>query len=502
MWVRMRFEDVRVVLHYTGRLVAGLGLVMFVPMVTALIFAEWAVALHYVAGIGVALAVGMLMVNTQVGAVRLNHVHALSITAFAWVAATAVAAVPLSLSGNYPTYLDAAFDAISGFTVSGLTVVVDLDHMAHGHNMWRHLTQFLGGQGIVVTMISLAVGVRSGAFSLYVAEGRDERILPNVVNTARFIWVVTAAYVVTGTLSLFAILSYLGMPPDRGLLHSFWIAVAAFDTGGFAPQRMNLMYYHNFMVEIVALVLMMAGSINFALHATVWRGDRAEFWKNIEVRVLAFVVSTWVAMVAVGMTYAGWEGGPGGVFRKGVFQVISGHSAGHQTVYGSQLANDFGGIALLAIISGMAVGGSLSSTGGGIKAGRVGILAKSLLLSIKESLSPYSATVPMRYRHLGERILTPQVTSTATTIFLLYLATYMVGGVAGAAYGNGVAESAFESVSATANSGLSIGITSASMPRGLKLIYMFQMWAGRLEFISVLVLASQLVIGLRRLRRR
>ena len=123
----------------------------------------------------------------------INHVHALVITAFAWVIAAAVAAVPLSMSGNYPTYLDAAFDAISGFTVSGLTVVVDLDHMANSHNMWRHLTQFFGGQGIVVTAISFTVGLKAGAFSLYMAEGRDERILPNVLHTARFIWTVTAA---------------------------------------------------------------------------------------------------------------------------------------------------------------------------------------------------------------------------------------------------------------------------------------------------------------------
>ena len=103
----------------------------------------------------------------------------------------------------------------------------------------------------------------------------------------------------------------------------------------------------------------------------------------------------------------------------------------------------------------------------------------------------------MRYRHLGERILTPEMTSAVTTVFLLYLATYLVGGIAGAAYGNDVAEAAFESVSATANSGLSIGITSASMPVGLKLIYMFQMWAGRLEFISVLVLASQMILAVK-----
>jgi trk system potassium uptake protein TrkH len=500
----MRRDDFRVVLHYSGWLIVGLAGVMLLPLATALVFAEWEPALDYVAGIGVAFAVGMVMVSAQAKEVRVNHSHALAITAFAWVAAAAVSAVPLSLSGNYPSYLDAAFDAISGFTVSGLTVVVDLDHMAYSHNMWRHTMQFLGGQGIVVTAISLAMGLRGGAFSLYMAEGRDERILPNVVHTARFIWTVTAAYVVTGTVALFAIFMYLEMPFDRGLLHSFWIAVAAFDTGGFAPQRMNLMYYHNVMVEIVALVLMMAGSINFALHAMIWRGDRSELRRNLEVRILALVSSSMIALVAVGMTYAGWDGGLLGVFRKGVFQVISGQSAGHQTVYPSQFTNEFAGIGLLAIIIAMAVGGSLSSTGGGIKALRVGVLFKSVILNIKRALAPSSAQVVVRYKHLGERALTPEMTSGVTTIFLLYLGTYLVGGVAGAAYGNPVAQAAFESVSATANSGLSIGVTSASMPTGLKLVYMFQMWAGRLEFICVVVLLAQIFLALdpRRLFKR
>lgn len=498
----MRWQDVRVVLHFSGMFVVGLGVAMSVPLLTAIVYGEWSAALHYFAGMGVAFALGMAMVSVLSKRPRVNNAHALAITAFAWLVAAGVAAVPLSLSGNYPTYLDAAFDAISGFTVSGLTVVTDLDHLALSHNMWRHLTQFMGGQGIVLTAISMSVGMRGGAFSLYMAEGRDERILPNVIHTARFIWIVTAAYVVTGTLALFAILTYLGMPIDRGLLHSFWISVAAFDTGGFAPQRMNLMYYHSHFVEIVALVLMMAGSINFGLHATVWRGNRGELRRNLEIRVLTLVVTTMVSLVTVGMAYSGWSGGVAGIFRKGIFQVISGHSAGHQTIYPSQFMNDFGGIGLLAIILGMAVGGSLSSTGGGFKALRVGVMWKSMVLGVKKTLAPQTASIVVRYRHLGERILTSEMTSTMSIILLLYTVTYITGGMAGMAYGYNAAEAMFESVSATANSGLSIGITSAEMPRGLKLVYMIQMWVGRLEFIAVLVLVAQLLLALdpRRLR--
>jgi trk system potassium uptake protein len=176
--------------------------------------------------------------------------------------------------------------------------------------------------------------------------------------------------------------------------------------------------------------------------------------------------------------------------------VISGHSAGHQTVYGNQLLEEFGSLGLIAIIIGMAVGGSLSSTGGGVKALRVGVITKSILLQIKQALAPPSSAIRIRYHHITERILTPDITGAAATVLILYLGTYLLGAVAGALYGYSLPEALFESVSATANSGLSIGVTSPTMPAGLKLVYMFQMWAGRLEFIAVLVLIAQVVLAL------
>ncbi|MBS3956019.1 MAG: TrkH family potassium uptake protein [Clostridiales bacterium] len=495
MWVRLYSPDMRTILHFVGILVTGIGLAMIIPLVVGVLAREWDAALDFALGAGVSCAVGMALMHAEVRPSRMNHTHALAITALGWIAAAMAAALPLAFSDNYPSYLDACFDAISGLTVSGLTVAVDLDHMSYAHNMWRHLMQLIGGQGIVVAALSLAVGLRGGAFSLYVAEGRDERILPNIVHTARFIWVVTAVYVALGTATFFAIMSFIGMSPARSLLHGFWIAAAAFDTGGFAPQRMNLMYYHHYLIEALALILMMAGSINFALHAQIWRGSRRELRKNIETRVLAFVITAWSALVAIGLTYADTFTSAYGVFRKGVFQVISGHSAGHQTVYGSQFIHDFSGVGLIAIMLGMAVGGSLSSTGGGIKALRVGVIAKSIVLHVKQAIAPKSAAMTVRYHHLGMRVLKPEVVGAAATVFILYLVTYVVGGVAGAAYGYGASEAMFESISATANSGLSIGITSATMPTGLKLVYMFQMWAGRLEFIAVLVLVSQVVLA-------
>jgi trk system potassium uptake protein TrkH len=503
MWIRLRLEDLKTVLHYVGVFVIGIGVVMVVPLATALLLGEWSVALDYLLGVGVALAVGGALRLLMVGEARITHAHALGLTAFSWVAVSLVAAVPLSLSGNYVSYLDALFDAVSGFTTSGLTVVVDLDHMSYAHNMWRHLTHLIGGQGIVVAALSLAVGMRGGAVSLYFAEGREERILPNVLHTTRFIWFVTAIYVGIGTLSLFAVNTYLGMAPTRSFLHAFWISIAAYDTGGFAPQSMNAMYYHSYLFETVSVFLMIAGMINFNLHAQVWRGDRVELWRNIETRVVAINAFVLSALMALGLGASRFLPGPLEAVRKGAYHIISAHTGtGHQTVYPGQWAGDMGGAALAAVILAMAAGGAVSSTAGGIKALRIGLIVKSVIHQVKVAIAPQTAVMVGRYHHLEQRMLTPEMTGAAAIVFILYTVVYISGALVGAAYGYSAGAALFESVSATANVGLSIGITSPTMPTGLKFLYMFQMWAGRLEFIAVLVMFAQLLLAFGANRRR
>ena len=384
MWLRLRFADLRIIAHYVGLFVVGIGVVMVVPLVTALLFREWGPALDYVIGMGACFAVGGALALSLTQEARLTHSHALALTALGWLAASAAAAVPLALSGNYVSVLDAYFDAISGLTTSGLTLVVDLDHMAYSHIMWRQITHLIGGQGIVVAALSLAVGLRGGAFSLYLAEGRDERILPNVLYSTRFIWFVTAVYVVFGTVVLAGLNLWLGMSPDRAGLEAFWIAVAAYDTGGFGPQSMNAMYYHSWVFEVIAILLMVAGTMNFNLHAQVWRGGRQELWKNIETRVLAVNVFLFSLLLSVGLAATKVFDFPSAALRKGVFHLFSAQTGtGLQAVYPGQWGEDFGGAALAVIMLAMAAGGAVSSTAGGIKALRIGLIFKSIVLQVR-----------------------------------------------------------------------------------------------------------------------
>lgn len=493
MWIRFTRDEMSVVTHFLGRLMVGVALAMLLPLATSVVFREWDPALDYLVGFGATLVVAMLLISTRREAREISKREALMISGCVWLVASLLGAIPLWLSGHFGGYLDAVFDAASGFTTSGLTLIQDLDHLAHGHNMWRHLSHLIGGQGIIVAAVSFAIGLKGGAFSLYLAEGRDEQILPNVVNTARFIWFVTLAWVAFGTVLLFAWAMWRGMAFDRGLLHAFWLTIAAYDTGGFAPQSISMLYYHSGLVEFLTVTLMLAGTFNFNLHADIWRGDRGEVFKNIEAKTIAANMVVLTAFVALGLGASEVFGGTLSVIRKGAYHVISANSGtGHQTLYAAQWA-DFGAASFYAIILAMAFGGMVSSTAGGIKALRIGLMLKAMVLEVRRSLSPPSAVVSTKFHHLTERRLSPELVAAALMTFALYVVTYLTGGLIGAAYGYPMDLALFESVSATANVGLSAGITSPTMPVGMKLLYIFQMWAGRLEFFTLLALLAAIV---------
>lgn len=489
MWVSLKGNDARVVAHYLGVLVVGLAVAMLVPLATALLTREWDPALDYLLGGSITLAAGFALMLADARPGGINRRQGMLVAALGWVTASFMGAIPLYLSGNYASFIDASFDAVSGFTTSGLTVAIDLDHMSYAHNMWRHLTHLIGGQGIIVAALTFAFGRRGGAVSLYTAEGRDEKILPNIMHTTRFIWFVAAVFVALGTVALSVFNLWNGMSIVRGGLHAFWITVACYDTGGFAPQSMNALYYHSGTFEFLTMLLMLAGTLNFNLHADVWRGDVHELHQNIETRILAVNLSVLVAFSALSMAMARYLDTPWEAIRKGAYHIVSAHSGtGHQTLYASQWQHIMGQGAFVAVVLAMAAGGAVSSTAGGIKALRLGLIVKSVIDGAKRSLAPDSAVIRTKYHHLTNRILTPDVAASAMMMFILYFATYVTGALIGAAYGYPADKALFESVSATANVGLTAGITGPGMPLGLKLVYMLQMWAGRLEFLALLVL--------------
>jgi trk system potassium uptake protein len=491
MIVRPRWADFRVIGLYTGKVIIGVGLLMGIPLGTSLLFGEWNPALDFLLSMGACLVFGLgLEVLCQTSRDPAWG-HGLVVASFSWFMAMVLGAIPHYLSGHFSSYLDAMFDVMSGYTTTGLILVQDLDHVSHGLNMWRHVLTFAGGQGIIVIALTFLFQGTAGAYKIYVGEGKDERLLPNVIQTARTIWLVSLAYLGVGSFFLWIAGMHLGMGPVRGLLHAVWIFMSSWSTGGFAPQSYNSFYYHSLLYEVITVPIFVIGSFNFALHWAVWTGKKAEIYKNIEIVSFFITVTITMLLAMAGLMELNVYPDVIALFRKMFYQVVSAHTTtGLGTIYSRTFVRQWGTLAMLGIILAMAIGASACSTAGGFKGIRMGIIFKGVIQDVRRLISPESARIVEKWHHLGPRILDDATVRAAMLIVLSYVGIYALGTVVGVYYGYDLVQAMFDSVSAGSNSGLSCGVVSPSMPTLMKVVYIFQMWAGRLEFMSLFALAG------------
>ena len=506
MWQRFSLYDLRVIGHYLGTLTQLFAALMAVPFITALVFQEWEPAERYLLGIGIALVVGTLLQFLRIEPGRLGRRQALAVTGFAWIVLAFFASVPLFLSGHYATYIDALFDGVSGLTTTGATVALDIDHFSNADNMFRFMMHLIGGLGLIVVALSLGIfGKRSGS-SLYTAEGRSEHVVPNVVQTTQLILRISLVIIFIAAVVLAALCMSIGMEPARAVLHSLWLAITAFNTGGFAPMAESVSYYNSIPIEAFLMLLMILGSVSFVIHAEVWKGRLQSFFGDIEIRTMIIWLSVMTVVVAASLSASALFSDLPAIIRRGLFMVVSAFSTtGFQNVTTNQFTTVFSSGAFLALALIMAVGGSAGSTSGGVKLYRVGIIFKSIVSTVKEAVSPSSARVVVSYNHLGRRVLSSDAVKEAMTVFVLFVITYSVGALVGIAHGYEASQAIMESVAMTSNGGVITGIVTPGMSPSLETFYIFQMWAGRLEFVTLLAVLAEIVASLvprKRVRRQ
>ena len=503
MWQRFSLYDLRVIGHYLGTLTQLFAALMAVPFITALVFQEWEPAERYLLGIGIALVVGTLLQFLRIEPGRLGRCQALAVTGFAWIVLAFFASVPLFLSGHYATYMDALFDGVSGLTTTGATVALDIDHFSNADNMFRFMMHLVGGLGLIVVALSLGIfGKRSGS-SLYTAEGRSEHVVPNVVQTTQLILRITLVIIFIAAVVLTALCISIGMEPVRAVLQSIWLAISAFNTGGFAPMAESVSYYNSIPIEVFLMLLMILGSISFVVHAEVWKGRLQSFFGDIEIRTMLIWLLVMTVVVAASLSASALFSDLPAIIRRGLFMVVSAFSTtGFQNVTTNQLTTVFSSGAFLALALIAAVGGSAGSTAGGVKLHRVGIIFKSIVSTVKEAVSPSSARVVVSYNHLGRRVLSSDAVKEAMTVFVLFVITYSVGALVGIAHGYEASQAIMESVSMTSNGGIITGIVTPGMSPSLEAFYIFQMWAGRLEFVTLLAVLAEIIASLAPRKRR
>lgn len=517
MLIRPAADDFRTIGAALGRIMLVVAGASTLPMLWALIGAEWHPLGSFVLMAGVFALVGSVLIRVSLPPRRMvqtdqDHLewsHGMVVVALTWIIVPLIGSIPFLLSGHFAGPLDAYFDAMSGLSTTGLALVQDLDHLAPSLNFWRHLLHFLGGQGIIIAALVLFAG--RGITALFAGEGREDRLLPSVQSTAKAIWAVSVLHLVVGVVALGSVGYFiLGFDPMRSVFHGLMIFFAAFDTGGFSPQSTSLGYYHSAIYESVTAVLMVAGALSFGLHFRMWSGaarrsheharqndthdrDAGSRWivlRSLETRTILMTFGFTMVLTLFGLAALGIYTSVGGLSRQGFFQILSAHTGtGFTTVPSSELAL-WGGMAFGGLAIAMALGGMASSTAGGVKALRVGLILRAIRNDVRGDLLPEGALVDDSYYQFGRHRLTHDVARSAMVVSLLFVGLFLAGAGVGLAYGVPFQQALFESVSAGASVGLSAGVTSPTMPVLLKLTYIVEMLLGRLEFIAVFVLVG------------
>lgn len=477
-------KDFSTIFNILGKLILGLSLFMLVPLVVAVLNKEVSPFFDFLIGFSLSAALGFILLIIFPIQKEIGWIHAFFTVSLGWLVFSLLGAIPFYFSAHFLSFIDAWFEAMSGFTTTGLILIQDLDHLASSHNMWRHLTMFIGGQGIILASLSILTRARSVALGFYIGEARQEKILPNVVATARFIWKVSFIYLILGVVVFGVILYGQGVTLVKSFFHALWIFFASFDTGGFTPQSQSIAYYHSFPLEIATMVFMILGATNFNLHFWVWTKNKSEVFKNFEVRTFFFTLITFTLLLYFSLKGLGSSRV---IFGKGFYQLISAHTGcGFTNLSWAELKH-FPALALVTVTFAMMIGGGVCSTTGGIKLLRLGIIFKTFFMEIKRWMQPFKSVYKDRFHHLQDLVLSDKRIKGAYIFFALFIFTYILGAVVAMVLGYPAVNALFESVSATANVGLSTGVTAPEMPLALKLVYIFQMWAGRLEFIAIFV---------------
>lgn len=480
---KMKNGEISSLFHYTGFMCIFLGLLMLLPIVVALIYGESKYILPFLYSSFISIIMGVLLFKGFKKQVDLSLRGAMVFSTSIWLVACALSALPFYFSGDL-SYLDGYFEAMSGYTTTGFSMYINLDTTAFTMDFWRGFMQWLGGVGIIVLALTILSSPAVNIMRLYSAEGRDERILPSIRHTARTILNIYVLYTVIGIILFIA----AGMPIFDSVFYTF----SALSTGGFAMQNASLGFYHSIWIELVAIIIMIIGATNFALHYTVLKGNWREYFKDIETRVSWPLIIIGTIIVAVYLYNSPYYAHNFLLsLRLSVFQVVSAiTTTGLQTSSGQEITNQYAGLAIFVLTLLMVIGAGSCSTGGGIKWIRIGIMVKSVWWEIRSFLLPQSAVISRKIHHMKEVKVDDNLLKLTGLFVFVYLMVFIISNIIVMFYYHNVSQVLFEVASALSNVGLTSSLITTTSPVIVKLTFIADMWIGRLEIWPVLLLLT------------
>ncbi|MCB9261665.1 MAG: TrkH family potassium uptake protein [Flavobacteriales bacterium] len=402
------------------------------------------------------------------------------IVTLGWLALSLSGSLPFIVSGTIPSFSSAFFETVSGYTTTGSSVLTDIEGVHKGILLWRSLTQWMGGMGIIVLTVAILPILGVGGMQLFMAESpgpSTSKLHPRITETAKRLWYIYAAF----TLLEIIALRFAGMTWYDAINHSF----TTVSTGGFSTKNASVAAYNSPMIHYIISIFMFFGGVNFTLFYFIIKLNWREIVKNEEFRMYLGLVVLTTIVTTVTLSFQNAHGLEQN-FRDSLFNVLSivtttGFATADYTTWGYFLT--------LAFFLLMFFGASAGSTAGGIKIVRHVLIVKNGLAELKRLLHP-SAIIPVRY---NGRAVEQKIVYNILAFFFIYLTVFLVGTIVMSLYGYDILTSAGATISSLGNIGPGIGDVGPAnnfsiFPESAKVFLAFLMLLGRLELFTILML--------------
>ena len=468
------------------------GLSMLIPTVISWSFSEPDLSGHLQSMI-ICIVVGIPFWLITRRSRALNSKDGFAIVSFAWLIVAFAGSLPFYLSGTIPNFTDAWFEAMSGVTTTGATIIGNtttlpnlpngIESMPHGILFWRSFLQWIGGMGIIVFTIAILPLLGVGGVQLFKAEVPGpvaDKIRPRVKETAKILWMVYVGF----TFLQFLLLGFAGMPWFDSICHAF----TTMPTGGFSTQNASIAAYSNPLIHYIIIFFMFIAGVNFTLHFRAITGNFKSYFKDYEFKVYFFILFFATTFIFFNISYSESD------LSHNTFQISLFQSLALMTGTGYANANYelwpfFSQLLLFFMMFFGAMGGS---TSGGMKIARVILLIKYAASETRRMLHS-RAIIPIR---IGDRTISDDVIRNTLGFFLIYLSFFMITALVLTALNFDFLSSLSAAASAIGNVGPAFGAFGPTDNYALlhpigKWMMTFCMLLGRLEIFTIMVLFSR-----------
>ncbi len=471
----------RMIVKILGVILWIISASMVPPLIVSMYYNETPAIYSFAACIAIGTIAGIFAqkVTIKSHAVRIRDGYA--IAALCWIVGSLIGALPFVMSGAIPSFIDAYFETVSGFTTTGASILTDIEALPKGILFWRSFTHWLGGMGILVFVIALLPALGIGGQQIAKAETPGpvlDKVSSKISDTAKILYLI---YIALTAIEIILLLLG-GMGPYDSFVHTF----GTMGTGGFSTYNASIAGFNSLYAEIVIGIFMILAGINFNLYYELIKGKWREFFTDNELRVYFLILVSSMLLIGLNLYFTGTYASSGETARYTFFQVASITTTTGYATADFDLWPTFSKMLLFIL---MFVGGCSASTSGSVKVIRVIIAFKLIGREIFRKLHP-RAVVPVK---LDGRPVPAGIVSAIASFIFLYFLLYFLGMILISLDGYGMVVSASAAAATLGNIGPGFELVGPVMNYSIfsdpvTLLMCFLMLAGRLELFTIILL--------------